>query len=482
VTIPALVPPIAHNENNSLPTPYQGLGARAVNTLSSKIVLALFPPNQSFFKLSLDDYAEDALKAKGVDIDEATAGFSKVERASTAWLEEAALRSAAAAMVKQLLVAGNVVQYIGTKGSVRWFGIHSFVVARDPDGNVLELVIRERVSPETLDDKTKAACDIENCKREHDKTVALFTRMWREGNQYKVSQEINAKTVPGSEGTYPLDASAYTVLRWTAISGEDYGRGLVEEYLGDFLAIDHLSRDLLKASAAAAKVIFTTKAGSTIRSKDLATAASGDVLVGNRDDVGTIGLDKFNDFRVTLERIANIKSELSEAFLMHSTVQRQAERVTAEEIQYMAQELEDALGGIYSFLSQEWQAPTIRRTLAAMTKAGKLPPLPKGITRLTITTGLEALGRGHDLNKLVMYLKTMGEIVGPQQMMMRLNDDTVFKRVATAMSIDTKDLILSEQEAQAKMQQAMAAQTMQNAAPGVATAVARNVTQPQGNQ
>lgn len=482
MTIPALVPPIAHTENNSLPTPYQGLGARAVNTLASKIVLALFPPNQSFFKLNLDDFTADALKSKGIDVDQATQSFALVERAVTSWLEEIALRSAAAQMVKQLLVAGNVVQYIPAKGNVRWFGIHSFVVNRDPDGNVLELVIREKISPETLSDEVKAACDIENAKVENDKTVCLYTRMTREEKEYVVSQQINGKEVPKSRGTYPLDAPAYTVLRWTNITGEDYGRSLVEEYLGDFRALDDLSRDLLKASAAAAKVVFTVPPGSTLRPKDVATAKSGDVLIGKKDDVGTIGLDKFADFRVTLERIAAIKSELAEAFLMHSSVQRQAERVTAEEIQYMAQELEDALGGIYSVLAQEWQTPTVRRAMAAMTRANKLPDLPKGMTRLTITTGLEALGRGHDLNKLVMYLKTMVEIIGPQAVMMRLNEDTVYKRVAVAMSIDTKDLILSEQEAQAKMKQLMQSQMMQAAAPGVATAVARNVTQPQGNQ
>ncbi|WP_416142518.1 portal protein [Escherichia coli] len=44
----------------------------------------------------------------------------------------------------------------------------------------------------------------------------------------------------------------------------------------------------------------------------------------------------------------------------NSAVQRTGERVTAEEIRYVASELEDTLGGVYSILSQELQLPLVR--------------------------------------------------------------------------------------------------------------------------
>lgn len=47
--------------------------------------------------------------------------------------------------------------------------------------------------------------------------------------------------------------------------------------------------------------------------------------------------------------------------LLNSAVQRNGERVTAEEIRYVAGELEDTLGGVYSLLSQELQLSLIRR-------------------------------------------------------------------------------------------------------------------------
>ena len=50
---------------------------------------------------------------------------------------------------------------------------------------------------------------------------------------------------------------------------------------------------------------------------------------------------------------------MSYAFLLNTAIQRDAERVTAQEIRYMAQQLETAMGGIYSLLSQEFQLPLV---------------------------------------------------------------------------------------------------------------------------
>ncbi len=39
----------------SLKTPWQSIGAKGVVTLASKLMLALLPPQTSFFKLQVDD-------------------------------------------------------------------------------------------------------------------------------------------------------------------------------------------------------------------------------------------------------------------------------------------------------------------------------------------------------------------------------------------------------------------------------------------
>ncbi|MBX9279900.1 portal protein, partial [Klebsiella pneumoniae] len=76
------------------------------------------------------------------------------------------------------------------------------------------------------------------------------------------------------------------------------------------------------------------------------------------------------------------------------------ERVTAEEIRYVASELEDTLGGVYSILSQELQLPLVRVLLKQLQATQQIPELPKEAVEPTISTGLEAIGRGQDLDKL----------------------------------------------------------------------------------
>ena len=43
----------------------------------------------------------------------------------------------------------------------------------------------------------------------------------------------------------------------------------------------------------------------------------------------------------------------------------------------MAQELETALGGVYSILSQEFQMPLVKLILNNLQSQGKMPKMPK---------------------------------------------------------------------------------------------------------
>jgi hypothetical protein len=477
------MPPEGHVEGSNLPEPFQSLGAKAVNNLSSKILIALFPPNTAFFKLGFDQITQARMEGEGLDITRIQKDLAVIEQTVVSQLEQTRLRAEMGMCIKHLLITGNYVIDTTPNLGFRGFGLNHFAVNRDPEGAVLELVIREEVSPLTLDDETKNACFNEQEKREFsanpDEDIEVFTVQYRDGNQVKVRQEINNKVVPGSEGSYPLDAPRFVALRWSSITDEDYGRGMVDEYYGDILALDSLSRDLLLASSAAAKVIFTVDPNSILTPHKIASAKSGDVLKGNSEEVGTVSVDKMQDFQIVLERLRDIQRDLSEAFLMNTSVQRDAERVTAEEIRFMAQELEDALGGVYSVLAQELQVPLLRRILKLLARQKLIPDLPSDV-QLSITTGLEALGRGHEVQKLMQFFGAAAQIIPPEQLVMRIKTQDVLNIFGSAFGLDTESILLTEEEVQAQQQQAMAAQAMQQAAPGVAQEMVRQGGNPNG--
>lgn len=55
LTLPYLLTESGHVEGGRLVQPYQSLGSKGVNALSSKLMLSLFPINTSFFKLQIND-------------------------------------------------------------------------------------------------------------------------------------------------------------------------------------------------------------------------------------------------------------------------------------------------------------------------------------------------------------------------------------------------------------------------------------------
>jgi hypothetical protein len=68
------------------------------------------------------------------------------------------------------------------------------------------------------------------------------------------------------------------------------------------------------------------------------------------------------------------------------------------------------------------------------------------------------LGRGNDLNKLQQFLSVLTQSLGAEAMMQRLNVGDAITRVGTALGIDMKGLVKTDEEIQAEQQQAQAAQ------------------------
>ena len=459
LTIPSLMPKDGHSSASRLPTPWQGIGARGVNNLASKLLLALLPPNAPFFRLAIDDFTLEKLTQQEGMRAKVEEGLNRIERSVMNEIETNAIRVGGFEALKQLLVTGNVLVYLPKEGGVRVFRMDRFVVKRDPMGNVLEIITKESVSPEALPEEIKALIAADD-KEHSDKPIDMYTHIYRQGEKWKVYQEIKGQMLPGTEGSYPLDKSPWIPIRFTKIDGEDYGRGYVEEYLGDLKSLEGLSQAIVEGSAAAAKILFLVNPNGVTDMAQLAEADNGAFVEGVESDVNALQLQKFNDFRVALDTVNTINERLSFAFLLNSAVQRSGDRVTAEEIRYMANELESALGGIYSILSQEFQLPLVKRIMFQMERSKRLPTLPSGTVNPVIVTGMEALGRGNDLSKLNMFFQAAAQIA---QLPPEINKADALTRTGAALGIDMKGLVKSPEQLQQEQQAAQQQQMMQMA-------------------
>ena len=476
LTIPTLFPDKGVNEATEFQTPYQSIGARGVMNLASKLMLALFPPHAPFFRLSVDELVYKQIQGSPEQKQTIEVGLSKIEKAVMDNMEVSNDRVAVYEALKQLIVSGNCLLRLTEKG-LRVFRLENYVLKRDPQGHVLKIIIKESLSPATLPDKIRKAV-LENKEEDYDKDkdLVLYTCITREPKNYMVLQEGNKKIILQSE--YILDNLPYIALRFNRVDGMDYGRSHVEHFYGDLRSLEGLTRAVLEGSSASAKMLFMVSPNGTTRASALASAPNGAIIEGNSNDVSVLQANKFADFRISFEMMNRIETRLNFAFLLNASVQRQAERVTATEVQLVAQELQDALGGIYGLLTTEFQLPYIHAKLAMLRQQKLLPNLPKDIVRPKIIVGMEALGRASDRLRLLQFMSDLAGTLGADVLARHINLDDAIKKFAIANGIDTDGLLKSAEQIQQEKQQAQQQQFAQQALadPRVAIEAGKHIT------
>ena len=467
VTIPGLIPEEgSSNPHDVAVQPYTSLGARGVNNLSAKLLLSQFPPERPFFRQEIDADILTELGAQRGDAEAQLAGISRKamllsEPHRPLWME----------VFRHLIVAGNMLVYAPLDGlSLRLWRLDQYVVRRNAKGQMLEAITREEVYPSELDPATVAATKIEFDpeKPDSDKIVDLYTYVKRVGDSIEHFEEINGFEVPGSRGKAKVDEAGWQALRWQAVPGSDYGRSYVSEYAGDFLSLEDASKSILQFAAAAARIINIVDPNSGIDIEELSRAESGDFLNGFRDKIQTLQLDKSQDFQVVWKVAEQMERRLSQAFLLTSNTIRDAERVTAEEIRAVAQELEDSFGGTYSVISTDVQAPYARRLLHILARSGAAPKLPATVS-VRIVTGFAALGRNHETAALRDWLVDLKDNFGENWVIANVQATEVAKRLGVGRGVVGVEELLKDPAAVAQEQQeGLASQAALNAAPQLA--------------
>ena len=448
----------------SLIQPWQSVGAKAVVTLAAKLMLALLPPQTSFFKLQVRD---DKL---GEELDptvrsELDLSFSKMERMVMDYIAASSDRVVVHQALKHLVVSGNALIFMGKDG-LKHFPLQRYVVERDGNGNVLEIITKELISrkvlgldPPVYKNETNEV-NANNGSNEDDAEVYTCVKLDESSGRWVWHQEVDDMIIEGSRSTAPKNASPWLVLRFNTVDGEDYGRGRVEEFLGDLRSLDGLSQALVEGSSVAAKVLFLVSPSATTKPQTLANAANGAIIQGRPDDVGVIEVGKTADFQTAASLSNTIEKRILDAFLVLNV--RDSERTTAEEVRMTQAELEKQLGGLFSLLTVEFLEPYLKRTLLVLQRTNQIPKLPKDLVRPKIVAGINAIGRGQDKESLTMFLGTIAQTLGGDALLKYVDPTEAIKRLAAAQGIDVLNLVKTQQQMQQEMQQMQQMQAQQS--------------------
>jgi len=463
LSLPYLLTPTGVINGQKLPTPWQSIGAKGANVMASKLMLSLFPVTATFFKLQINDGKLasdpnlDARIKSEIDL-----SLSKMERVIMQHVAESQDRVVLHQAMKHLIVTGNVLVYMGSSG-VKLYPLDRYVVVRDGDGQPTEIVTVESINRQFLPEKFQKPkrsinrVDDNTATPSIDVTVgedeaAVYTWAKLTDGQWRWRQEVDGEIIEESYGKAPKNTTPWLPLRFNIVDGEDYGRGRIEEYLGDLKSLEGLMQAMVEGSAASAKVVFLVSPSATVKPATLAKAGNGAIIQGRQEDVSVVQVAKQADFSTAYQMITQLTQRLSEAFLILTV--RQSERTTAEEIRATQQELNEQLGGIYGNLTTELLRPYLQRKMFVLQRSGVLPKLPKGVVFPTVIAGIEGIGRGQDRESLMMFLQTVSQSLGPEAMMKFINPDEAIKRLAAAQGIDPLQLIKTAEERDNEMKQA----------------------------
>ncbi len=453
LTLPYIFPVEDQDEGATLPTPYNSVGAAGVNTLASKLLLALLPPTGVFFRLLPDKKVVEEIPPEEMKMLDNQ--LAQVEKDVVEYINQKAMRVPVYEAVKLLIVTGNAMLYKVPNGSFKVFSPYQYVVQRDYVGNILTQCIKEQMSIETLPEKIQKLLEESGAETGTDinststdtKQVNVYTMIVRDEQKYKVWQEINEIVIPNSEKSYALDKLPYITLRWTTVNNESYGRGLVSQYLGDLRSLEGLTQTIVEGAGIAAMHLFGLRPGSQLKVEDLNNAGNGEFVLGDLErEVSVLQVNKGSDLQVPLSLMAQLEQRLGKAFMLMSGQIRDSERTTATEVRATASELEATLGGVFSVLAAEFQTPLITLILK------ELQPEALKVSVPSITTGISAISRERDFSNLNTMLQSIAQL-GPEVVAKYLDVPAYLGQVATALGLEPSAIVKSPEQVQAEQQQ-----------------------------
>ncbi len=400
MTIPSLMPLDGRGHEAHLIEPYQGLGSMGTVHLSSRMTVGLLPSGRNYMRFDLPP--EVMMETDGEVPTKITIGLSKAEQMIQTEVEDKGWREATLVTLQQLIVAGNVLEFMLPDNTIKHFRLDQYVVLFDMTGKLLEIVIEEKVEAAkippgiSLPDGMAASTE--------DEEVSLYTHIKRTDNgatdkaTYLRTQEWENGVAVGQSKTFHEDELPYLPLGWTRQPGENYARAKVSEHIADLRSLDNLEKANLEGAAMASRNFIMIRPGATSASvkRRITHALNGDVVVGDPEGVELKSFDNARGQQIVEAAVRVLRESLARAFLLTSAGQRDAERVTATEIERDIAELEAALGGVFSSLSINLMKRRTLLLMKHMTAEKRLPEL-EALAKPTILTGLEALSRERDV-------------------------------------------------------------------------------------
>lgn len=483
VTIPSTLPDDNYSvKTDSLTSGSSSLGTQGAINIVNKLMLAMFAPGVSFMKLELAA-AEKARFMEQLEMQDdslLTDVLAEGEREALRVLEQSGSRPALYEGLSALVCVGDVLMDLSDSSVISFISLRDYAVERNRKGVVLRIVFREITRVQDLEDTAEEEYRraVPTCKPRDKVTVYTTIRLTRgmyRSTVYVEDVELSAK----HSGKWKPDNLPYRALTWRLPLGQDYGVSLAEDYSNDLGTHSIVSEAAADGAVLAAQFRWACNPSGITQPEDLMKGQNGDVIPADPKDLQLIFANMGQQL-ATIMQVEEVWSRrLGRGFLMNTAVTRNSERTTAEEVRIQAIELEQSLGGVYSRLAIDMQAPIARWQLKAANiniRGTKIQP--------TILTGLDALSRTAELQRMMGFLQdvsTLAEI--PAETRMMLNEEPIISDMAAGRGVNRRKYVATVDEINRRRQEAAQAEANQAAVQtGVEAGMQQQVNQSEVTQ
>lgn len=420
---------------------HQSFGALALNHMSNRTMMVLFPPTRTFFRLDAADKLQALAEQLSIDPQQVQSALSEAETKGMRFMEKSGQRHKLNYAVQLLLATGNSL-LVDEGNHLRVLSLRYYVVSFTRKGHLKELIIKENYLFDELDDEVQ---EVLGHKFKAESRVDFFK--WvrrRSGGSYEETQWVgnnmlgdDFKSNWKSEEDLP-----YKPLAWNRPDNRDYGNGLVEDYLRDFIALSAISQSTTEGGVQSCESRILVNPAGVMKVDDWTTSVNGQALPGVESDAINVPLGNPSGVQIALNLEERRERRLSQAFMLNSNMVRDAERVTTYELRMMAQEMETQHGGSYSALATSFQPFVAQWCL----RNAKIPPWIHG-GNMTVATGLEALGRNGDIDNLRMAFQDLAETRQlPQNVLERIDFDKLIAFIGDGRQTQLSRMLLNKDQ------------------------------------
>ena len=279
----------------------------------------------------------------------------------------------------------------------------------------------------------------------------------------------------------------FAVLRWLSVPGENYGRSHCEDILGDLTSLESYTQAQIEGLAGASTFWVAIDPSGITEIDDVATKPNGSFIAARQSDVFTLSpaATMNPQIQAASAAVENMRREIGQAFLMTGQAIPSGDRVTATAVRMIGSELETVLGGAFSSIARTLMEPIVKRFIVQMLADELLDPALEeqffakdGTIELQIVTGLQALSRDSDLQKLMQ----MGEMVRnlPPQAQQTFKWDAYASQLVTALGFDSRQWVKTAEELKKEQNEMAQQQAQMQTQQGTTQAVGQSMAKAAG--